>query len=327
MMRRWMTYATIMLIPFAVSLNALASDLDSVAEAYADQGKRALDRGDIKAAKKLFKKAIAADTDESHEKLYLARLYNDLGECYRRLSNEPSYQLDPADEEEQNLAGREQLLILAEKYLQQALAIKESVLPVDSIIVARSLENLAHVYYEENKLDESEALYRKALRIRQYKTGAEHIDSASDYLNLGDICSHDSRHSYKDAESNYREALKIWSRSCSSTDPVIGRCYEKLALTYFKNNNFDAAGDYYDRAIAIFAKNGPRCAANLAYLKKELKDLPSDSYASVYTRLADKHKSGKLSPVERNALLTKLMIASRRLGKTEDVKYLQKAIR
>ncbi len=295
--------------------------LDSVGEAYMEQADRASKRGDYKAAKKLLKKASRETSNPYQDKLYLGRLYNDLGECYRKLADDPNYTPDPSDDEEQGLSSHRDLIPLAERYLDKSLEIKEGLLGTQSIVLAAGLENLAELYLEDNKLDESEALYRKAIGIRQYKAGARNCDSASDYLRLGDICAHVNRHSYAEAIQNYEKAMSLWLTCSKPNEPVIGKCHQQMAMLYSRAGALSKAATQYDAAVSIYTQNLPLTRMNLSYIKKQLPDLPQDVYMAAWSEYQNKKatlppRSHKLIPYLQN-----IATAARRFGKTTDVEY------
>jgi tetratricopeptide (TPR) repeat protein len=293
--------------------------LDSVGEAYMEQASRASARGDYKSAKKLLKMASKLTDNPYQDKLYLSRLFNDLGECYRKLMDDKSYVADPDDPDEQSQSTPE----LAETYLRKSLEIKEGLLGTNSIVLATGLENLAELYSTDNKYDEAEALYRKAIKIRDYKAGPKSYDSASDYYRLGEICNHSKR--YPEAIESYEQAMSVWLKGSKANDPIIGKCHEKLAVVYRKTGPLSKEITHYDRAMAIYDQNLPGARLYINNMKKQLPDLPEEAYATAYSDWQNHRSIGshnrKMIPYYEN-----MITAARRFGQTEDVKFFQSLI-
>lgn len=307
---------------FSVCCAVPAPAIDTLAEAYLEQGKRAYDRGDYCAAAKLFFKAASEAENIYNDKLYLASVYHNLGEALRKLHSIQSYHFCGEVYNPTTSA-----LELAETYLKKALDIKEEMLGTNSLIVARSVENLASVYHDDNKLDEAEALLRKAIAIRDRKQGRGHCDCAADYMRLGDIASDDKRHSYKEAEEFYRRALVIWHRCLGSNDPVIGTCHQRLAFVHHRLNDLGQAEKQYDAAMRIFQTN-PGASQKLAkYLREQLKDLVEDLYAEAVNEFQRARSSNYTDSRELIPALKKLGAASRRAGRETDAQWAESQIR
>ena len=75
----------------------------------------------------------------------------------------------------------------AESLASQALAIAEEQLGQDHPLVARILDNLAVIYFEQQEFAKAEPLYRRAVAIQEETLGRDHPDlaaSLSDYAIL-----------------------------------------------------------------------------------------------------------------------------------------------
>lgn len=291
---------------------------DSMAEAFADQGRRCLIRGQVWEAAKLFEKAIEKEVPDSNDELYFARLHNDLGECYRRLATDASQRAQIDDPTLREL-GPEMWLARAEKHLMHSLNIKEAKSHdrTDFIYIARGLENLAKVYSELNRNTEAEAIYRKALLIRESKEGKESCSSASDYLYLGEVLCDMSQ--YKDAETNLVIAMRIYKKCNKADDPVIGACHQRFSVLYYKWRKLANAGKHYDEAVRIYTKNLPATAKNLQAIKKELSDFPVESYSQSFEEWREFVAKNTSDRVTQVGLLKNLFLASKRLGKDGDL--------
>lgn len=290
---------------------------DSMAEAFADQGKRCLERGQVWEAVKQFEKALAEESKvenkDENDELYIARLYNDLGECYRRLAADAAQRAKIDDPTLQG-SNKKVWLDKAEEKLRQSLEIKEarSHSRTDFLYIARGLENLARVYSDLDRNTDAEACYRKALLIRESKEGKESASSASDYLYLGDVLCDMGQ--YKEAEGNYTIALRIYRRSSKIDDPVLGVCHQHLAAMFYRWRKLASAGKYYDEAVRIYTKNLPATKKNLANLKGEMSDFPIEAYSQAceeWREFVSKNVANRITQV---GLLRNLYGASKRLG-------------
>jgi len=295
--------------------------IDSIAEAYASQASRSLARGEIANATTLYLKAIEQEQKDANDELYIAKLHNDLGECYRRLAH---------DRKERQILGLtpDECLKQAEELLHQSLVIKElrSRDRTDFIYIALTLENLAQVHLERHNLAECEALLRKAILIRESKEGKDTPNCASAYLYLGDALKRGG--TFGEAEQNYQKALAIYRRSSSATDPVLGVCHHRLALLFYESNKVARAGEQYDLAVSFYKKNLPSTARNLQKLTEEdLPHLPVESYGQAYMELLENtNKPTPPPPSVYKSLLKNLLAACRRNGANADAKLVEEKL-
>jgi tetratricopeptide (TPR) repeat protein len=292
-----------------------------------EEGKRAFDAGDFRGAKKLFKQAKDLQVTPYKDQLYLASLLNNLGECYRKLAADPAYTPDTNDQEEKNITSNRDLYAVAESYLKDSIAIKEKALGRYSVVLATGLENLGSVYLDDDQLEESEALFRKALAIREEKQGLGHCDTASDYVRLGEIALNDARRSYVEAAKDYKTALRIYEHCSKPNEAILGTCHGKLALTYYTMNQLEDACEHYDIALSIFAMHLPKTKSQLDALKSELQQLPQDMYAKAANELRDMKSSLPARSPQLIPFLKKLDLAARRAGKLDDAAYSERYLK
>jgi|GEM_PF-6680189 len=304
--------------------------IDSVAEAYAAQAKRCFDRGQIWHATRLYKDAIDHEVKDENDELYVATLRNNLGECYRRLA------LDEKQRAQYDLGdgpiSAEDCSLKAESELKTALEKKEERAGsrTDFLYIAKGLENLAAVYLERSvpKLTDAEALYRKALAIRESKDGIDNVGCASDYLKLGDILL--SGDQYSESIANYKKALSIYSKTGTLRDPVLGVCHQKIAIVYNKWNKIAQAGQHYDKAVLVFNANLPTTAKHLEILKeRDLPDFPQISLGQADAELREFSAKGNKNPVVYRSLLVNEIAAAKRNGKAGEphARYLEAVLR
>lgn len=298
-----------------------AYSAESLGEAYFQQAKRDYDRGRYYAALELLKEVKEKHPNIFKDRMYAAVIDSNLAACYLKLSRDPHY--SPTD---LGFNTVEDLYDTADVLLNNALDLKEEEVGANSIAAAKGLENLACLYFEIEKASKAEALFRKAASIREWKQGLNSCDSAIDYLGLGDIYAHDGQ-TNKEAEDFYRKALGIWRRCYGASDIRVAVCHKKLALVFYKQNALNEAGKNYDRAEDIYSIHQQEGKPLLQQLRLELADVPLDLYVEAYRRY--QKKKGALSVVDKSMIpeLDQLMIACKRLGKTQDVVYLAKVLK
>ncbi len=287
--------------------------LDSRAEAYASQAKKCLGRGELRKAANLYEEAIQQEVEDANDQLYKAVLYNNLGECYRRMAEDPA-QMSSGDD-------KYSCLQKAATNIEESLRIKEekSSASTNFIYIALSLENLAAIYKQMNKTDQAEALYHKAIAIRQEKEGKNTPSCASAYLSIGDMLTTD-RH-FNDAHDALKRALALYSSSCKPTDNVLGVCHQKLAYLYFLWDKITLAGDEYDKAISIFNQNPTTAKRYQANLERNIPDFPKISYGeawSLFDAVKDKPKS-----IQRPQILNMIKALKRAKVPTNEIQQWQ----
>lgn len=303
---RILKIALIVLSLLLVSTSHECLAQDALAEAYVVQGRRAYQRGDYDEAVRLFEKARTSfeAISTNLETLDIAALYNDLGQAYRRTG---SFQM-------------------AEACLQSSIKLKEKLLGTNSIRVAQSLENLAEVYIDDSenpKYAEAEALLRKAITIRNWKQGKGTVDTANDYLKLGEIYEN-KLYDYDAAIKSINTAKSLWSRSFGARDPRIGKCHHYIARSCMKKNSLKEALANYDKAYSIYSKHLPSTKSNIEQLKTELREAIDLEKTEAFNKLTERRN--ELGQDNKNVALlpdfTRARQAAFRSGDLEEGKHL-----
>jgi Tfp pilus assembly protein PilF len=329
-----------------------ARALDSLAEAYLEQGKKCFDRGDLDAAKRLFNTAARNAENAYDSRLHKAAIYNNAGEVYRRLYEirGRSYVWDAEvdgegarfirnvipDENIDNDFPDQTPLWMAAHYLSMSIKIKEQELGTFSLNLARSIENLAVVYLAGNRVDEALALLRKALKIRETKEGLSSLESASTCFTLAEALQRKGLQ-YSDSVARIADlkesilysqrALGIWSANKSGLELQAG-ANEQLALTYFyldaetpNSTELDQCEVYLDRAESLYKRSLPASAKSYSAFK---------STTAVATRYICEFRQGryfqevrhKSAQVRRNYLPI-LIRACRRAGDSASAAFFE----
>ena len=162
----------------------------------------------------------------------------------------------------------------AEPILRRALAIYQSTLGLEHIVVATVTSNLADSLRLEAHYPEAELLYKRALEIDEKVLGAENPKVAMDINNLGGLLE-ETTGDYARAESMYRQALKINEKALEPDDQMLSPELINLALLMLR-----VKGDYIDaeplcrRALAIdektFGTDHPEIAIDLSCMAEVL---------------------------------------------------------
>jgi tetratricopeptide (TPR) repeat protein len=140
-------------------------------------------------------------------------------------------------------------LIEAERLHRQGLAIFEAFYGPDHPIAASSLNNLAHIYSNTNRLDEAELLYCRALKIDEAFYGPNHPMVAQVLNDFADLLGKTNRH--VEAERLHRRALAIREASNGPDHPVVAQSLNNLANLLLDTDRFAEADLLHRRALAI----------------------------------------------------------------------------
>jgi tetratricopeptide (TPR) repeat protein len=156
--------------------------------------------------------------------------------------------------------------------------------------MATSLNNLAVLLREANRLDEAEALFRRALAIGENSMGPDHPTVATRLNNLAALL-HDTNR-LGDAEPLYRRALAIHEKTLGHDDPSVAHDLNNLAALLGKTNRIAEAESLLRRALDILVKftqaaghQHPRLESGRANYAQALKKL-GKSEAEVEAALA-----------------------------------------
>jgi CHAT domain-containing protein/tetratricopeptide (TPR) repeat protein len=123
---------------------------------------------------------------------------------------------------------------------------------VNHVSYAIALASLADVYWRQGKYAEAEALYKRAVVIREKVLGKDH-SGVADYLNnLGLILNDQGK--YAEAEGLYNRALAIYDKAQNTRQPLVARTLSNLAGVYTHQGKYSEAEALYKRALEIKEK-------------------------------------------------------------------------
>jgi tetratricopeptide (TPR) repeat protein len=212
----------------------------------------------------------------------------------------------------------------AEPLFRRALAMREKLLGRDHTDVAISLNNLAKLLKDTNRLGEAEPLMRRSLEINERTSGSDNPNVATNRNNLALLLKETNR--MGEAEPLYRRALEIDERSYGPDHPDVARDLNNLALLLKDTNRLDKAEPLMRRAVQIIEKalgpDDPKLATSLNNLAQLLQATNRLGEAEPLTRRAvaiGEHSYGPDHPELAVWLnnLAQLLKATNRLDEAE----------
>ena len=115
----------------------------------------------------------------------------------------------------------------AEELYKRALAIREKALGVNHPDVARTLTNLAMLYWTQGKYREAEGLYKRALAIRE--TSARRESPRRWAMTLNNLALvYRAQGKYTEAEGLLKRALAIREKALGASHPDVGQTLTNL---------------------------------------------------------------------------------------------------
>ncbi len=175
--------------------------------------------------------------------------------------------------EQQNEAGR--LAFTDGDYVRAEqsflAAIREATqLGADNVRLASSLSNLGQLKYKQKDFAQAEALFHRALAIRERVLGPEHFGLVQNINNLAAL--HYARGELDQAEPLFQRALGISQQHLGEGHPDVAVTLNNLARLYFRKNEYASAGPLLARLLTIkeqaLGASHPEIAAILTSLAK-----------------------------------------------------------
>ncbi|MCB1606363.1 MAG: serine/threonine protein kinase [Xanthomonadales bacterium] len=144
------------------------------------------------------------------------------------------------------LAWRDGRLEEAEARLRGVLATQGT----DTLNAASVASDLATLYLDQQRLDEAEVFYRRALAIRQDKLGSDDADVAITLGGLGYLLH--LRERWPEAEALQLEALRILEQQLGPMHPRVAASLHNLGLLELQLGRLDNARHHFARALSIW---------------------------------------------------------------------------
>ena len=149
-------------------------------------------------------------------------------------------------------AYREGRYAAAEPLYQQALQLRQSVLPPDRPAVVKSLTELGRVYRVEGRYAEAEPLFQTALAMREKTAGPDNPAVAQILVQLAQIYFAQAR--YGEAEPLRERVVAILEKSVGENDPRFASALANLAALYRLEGRYAEAEPLVTRAVALEEK-------------------------------------------------------------------------
>ncbi len=160
---------------------------------------------------------------------------------------------------------------------------------------AIALNNLAEIYRTQNRLDEAQNLFEKALKIEEVTLGENHENVAIRLYNLARL--HDDRENFQTAEKLLYRAIQIWEKNLGNDHHQLAIALNTLAEVYTKQNREEEAEPLFEHALIIFEKQLGRDHSEIAVV---LKNLANISFEQGYLDDAKPKLKRALEIEERN---------------------------
>lgn len=141
------------------------------------------------------------------------------------------------------------LYVQAEPLLLQAFKLYEQEAGSKDPDMARSLNDLAWLYYLQGKYEQAEPLLQRALTIREQVLGNDHVDTAVTLNNLAWLYMQQSR--YTQAEPLYQRALAIREQVSGALHADTALTLNDMAMLYIYQGKYEQAEPLLQRALTI----------------------------------------------------------------------------
>jgi tetratricopeptide (TPR) repeat protein len=122
----------------------------------------------------------------------------------------------------------------------------------DHPAVAASLSNMADFYYAQGDGQQADALYRRALKLKEKNLGTEHVELSTDLIGLGSVAFFQKK--YADALPYFERALKIRLKALGPNDPRVAEAYACVGQCDLNMDKNAEAVDQYKNALTILDK-------------------------------------------------------------------------
>jgi len=136
---------------------------------------------------------------------------------------------------------------------QRLLASKEKKLG-DDVTLSPILDRLAFLFYAERNFHNSEESYKRALFLREKNLGSSSAEVGLSLFNLAEF--YRFHKNYKEAESRYEQALKIYGQHFGSDSPNFQEVRENYTCLLYENQKTDKIKELSKRKELYSAEHG-----------------------------------------------------------------------
>jgi tetratricopeptide (TPR) repeat protein len=140
---------------------------------------------------------------------------------------------------------------------QKLEAVAKAQFGINHTSYANALNALATVYVAQQKYDEAEGLYRRAIAIRERVLGHGHPDVAHTLTNLSLVYS--LQRKFGEAEGVLRRALAIQEKALGESDMTVAMTLNLLASACLAQGKREEADELHERGMSIMGNAmGPK---------------------------------------------------------------------
>lgn len=132
-------------------------------------------------------------------------------------------------------------LAAAVDHYGRAAKIQQSIAP-DELVTARTYNNLGRACYADRNFTDARRFHEAALRIREFRLGDQHPDTATSLNNLGAVAR---------AEGDTVGARKLFRQALDVRERLLGADHPYVAISLNNIAELDAAEGRLDEAIAL----------------------------------------------------------------------------
>ncbi len=136
-----------------------------------------------------------------------------------------------------------------QNYVPFAESIIEKIDMGQGIEKAKFIFKLAYLLQYIADYQKAEKLYEQSLEIYKQELGENHLDTVTNYNNLGGVYARQGK--YKEAESLYKKGLEIREKILEENHPDTATSYNNLAYVYASQGKYKIALVYYLKAYKI----------------------------------------------------------------------------
>lgn len=220
----------------AISKQVLGDDHVDTARIYNNLALLYAAQGKYELVEISYQKVIKIFENIPGDEMLLADTYNNLAEFYRNSGKQDKYEE-------------------AESLYKKSLLIREQHLASDHPKIGQSYNNLALLYLDQSKSDQSmyekaESLLRKALTINKSVLGGEHPETSSTYNNLAQVYYLQGK--FEEAKPLFEKALIISKKTLGESHPDTAQSYMNLGVNYYFQKNYQVALTFIKKALVIY---------------------------------------------------------------------------
>lgn len=180
---------------------------------------------------------------------------------------DPKFAVDLEEAEEDKVASRTKWTSLiwvaetalaheqyeeAEKNFRLALLEAEKFSNQD-LRLSRTITGLAKSLCAQEKHEESDGLYKRALEIDEEVHGETDLNLEEDFHNFAKHYLMQGK--FSEVEDLYQYVLECWEQSLGPEHPAVARCLNDLGVVFCRQSKCDQALPLYERAIDILRKD------------------------------------------------------------------------